>query len=264
MLLLGALTLSQYLFGWNLDIDQMLAREPAGAFGTLAPGRMAPTSALDFVLVGLALLLLDLAPRCGFSRITTKARPFALVDLGQITREVLGDLEIAIEEASARVEVAELAIIEADALQMRQLLQNLIGNALKFRRALEDVEEPPLVQVSGEMLEGGLFRLSVRDNGIGFDPKYLDRIFNIFQRLHGRKEYQGSGIGLSICRKIAERHGGDITAHSAPGQGAAFVVTLPVSQPADPSISQKKEETNAIDTTKTTKLEGTPRHPAGR
>lgn len=86
---------------------------------------------------------------------------------------------------------------------------------------------PSVVKISGERLDGENLHLTVQDNGIGFDPKYLDRIFNIFQRLHGRKAFEGSGIGLSICRKIAERHGGDISANSAPGQGACFSVTLP-------------------------------------
>src|SRR6185503_10059297 len=118
----------------------------------------------------------------------------------------------------------------------RQLLQNLIGNALKFQRK----GEPPVVRVSAEIIEGpdaagrvrpgGTCRLSVADNGIGFDEKYLDRVFTIFQRLHARGEYEGTGMGLAICRKIAERHGGSITARSQPGQGATFIVTLPMQQ----------------------------------
>lgn len=163
-----------------------------------------------------------------YSRITTKAQPFTPVDLSTIAHEVLEDLQIAIEESGARIEVGELPTIEADALQMRQLMQNLLGNALKFRRP----DEPPFVQVSSKIVtEDNLLALTVRDNGIGFDLRYLARIFGIFQRLHGRKEYEGSGIGLSICRKIAERHGGDITAQSAPNQGATFVVTLPLRHP---------------------------------
>jgi signal transduction histidine kinase len=142
---------------------------------------------------------------------------------------VLSDLEIRIAEVSARVEVGDLPTIEADAVQMRQLLQNLIGNALKFRKA----DTPPIVRVHADTGESGLaseglFRLIVQDNGIGFDEKYVDRIFVMFQRLHGRAEYEGTGVGLAICRKIAQRHGGDITARSCPGQGTSFIVTLPV------------------------------------
>jgi light-regulated signal transduction histidine kinase (bacteriophytochrome) len=172
------------------------------------------------------------------SRVTTRAQPFALVDLGQLVQEVLSDLEVRLEELGGQVELRHLPTIDADALQMRQLLQNLIGNALKFRRP----EVKPVVRVSAELIgpaQGGLSsacdqtercRLVIEDNGIGFDEKYLDRIFNVFQRLHGRGEYEGTGIGLAVCRKIVERHGGTITAKSRPGQGATFVVTLPLRQ----------------------------------
>ena len=120
-------------------------------------------------------------------------------------------------------------------MQIRQLLQNLIGNALKFHQA----GKPPAVRVYAENRKGrdeadGMFRLVVQDEGIGFDEKYLDRIFTVFQRLHGRAEYEGTGVGLAICRKIAQRHGGDITAQSAPGHGASFLVALPVHHAALP------------------------------
>ena len=174
-----------------------------------------------------------------FSRVTTKTRPFTPVDLGQVAREVLADLEVRLAEVGGRVEVAELPDIDADPLQVRQLFQNLIGNALKFRRP----EEPPVVRVSAEIVPAAearaaltvpaaeACRIRVSDNGIGFDPKYLDRIFTVFQRLHGRDKYEGNGVGLAVCRRIAERHGGSITAESAPGLGATFVVTLPVRHP---------------------------------
>jgi PAS domain S-box-containing protein len=169
-----------------------------------------------------------------FSRVTTKARPFVQVDLAEVAHEVVNDLEGRIEQVKGRVEVGALPIIDAEALQMRQLLQNLIGNALKFRRP----EVPPVVKVAAEIIagpsrEGGtgiakkLCRLTVSDNGIGFDEKYLDRIFNVFQRLHSRNEYEGTGMGLAIARKIAVFHHGDITAKSKPGSGATFIVTLP-------------------------------------
>lgn len=162
-----------------------------------------------------------------YSRVTTKAQPFVRVDLGQIAREVSSDLEARIDETLGRVELGDLPAIEADPLQMRQLLQNLIGNALKFHR--KDI--PPVVRVAGEQGENAqTVRLSVTDNGIGFDMKYLDRIFDVFQRLHGRTEYAGTGLGLAVCRKLVERHGGAITATSAPEQGSTFIVTLPVKQ----------------------------------
>jgi PAS domain S-box-containing protein len=195
-----------------------------------------------------------------FSRVTTKAQPFVPTDLSLIAAEVVSDLEARIEETGGMVEVGALPTLPADPTQMRQLLQNLIGNALKFHR--EGV--PPVVRVgcraSGRVHGDGQDRqdkrgepfpfdhpvhpvhpcefartsdtleLTVSDNGIGFEEKYLDRIFAPFQRLHGRGEYEGTGIGLAICRKIVERHGGSITARSTPGGGAEFIITLPVRQ----------------------------------
>ncbi len=169
-----------------------------------------------------------------YSRVTTKGQPFARVDLNVIADGVLSDLETRIHETDAAVDVGPLPTIDADPTQLRQLLQNLIGNALKFHRP----GVPPAVTVRAEVLpaEGDadappVCRLTVADNGIGFEEKYVDRIFQVFQRLHGRLEYEGTGVGLAICRKIAERHGGTITARSEPGVGATFTVTLPTRQP---------------------------------
>jgi signal transduction histidine kinase len=165
-----------------------------------------------------------------FSRVTSRGQPFVPTDLGQIAREVLSDLEVRVEQTGGRVEIGDLPTLDADPLQMRQLLQNLLGNALKFHRD----GEPPHVRVSGSVLQDGApprARIVVADDGIGFDMKYLDRIFTPFQRLHGRAEYEGTGMGLAVCRRIVERHGGTLTAESAPGQGARFLVTLPVRQP---------------------------------
>ncbi|MBB4636682.1 PAS domain S-box protein [Longimicrobium terrae] len=167
-----------------------------------------------------------------FARVTSQARPFAPVPLEQVAHEVAGDLQARIDETGARVEIGALPQVEADASQMRQLLQNLIANALKFHR--DGVA--PVVRITAAPAEGGMTAIRVRDNGIGFDERYLDRIFTPFERLHGRREYEGTGIGLAICRKIAERHGGGITAHSTPGEGATFVVTLPVSHSAQTGV----------------------------
>jgi len=175
-----------------------------------------------------------------FSRLTTKANPFAPVNLMEIANEVVEDLESRIEQVQGRVEVSELPVIDAEGLQMRQLLQNLIGNALKFRQA----NTPPVVKVAARkhVNDVGLemCELTVSDNGIGFDEKYLDRIFNVFQRLHSRAEYEGTGMGLAIVRKIALHHGGDVTARSKPGAGAAFIITLPAAHPADGTIHLTK------------------------
>ena len=170
-----------------------------------------------------------------FSRIATKAQPFVETDLKRITNEVLSDLEIKIEEVGAKIEVADLPKTEVDPTQMRQLLQNLIGNALKFNRP--DVK--PVVKIYSLENEPGIHQtvtpektvsIFVEDNGIGFDEKYLDRIFTVFQRLHGRTQYEGSGVGLAVCRKIVERHNGTITARSTPGEGATFIISLPAKQ----------------------------------
>jgi PAS domain S-box-containing protein len=164
-----------------------------------------------------------------FSRVTTQAKPFTPVDLSEILDGVLSDLEIRIEQTGATVERDHLPTIDADAMQMRQILQNLIGNALKFRQ--EGIA--PLVQVRSRMLtkHGEEYcEIRVIDNGIGFEQKYTDRIFQIFQRLHGRGTYEGTGIGLAICRKIAERHGGSLLAESEPNQGATFIFTMPIHQ----------------------------------
>ncbi|MGC1393132.1 MAG: response regulator [Coleofasciculaceae cyanobacterium] len=171
------------------------------------------------------------------SRVTTKAQPFVTVNLNQITQDVLSDLEVRIQQCGECVTVSELPTIDADPVQMRQLLQNLISNALKFYHGTE----PQAIKVYSQNLESEeipttdsstieWFQLIVEDNGIGFDEKYLDRIFNVFQRLHTRSEYEGTGMGLAICRKIAERHGGSITGKSTLGQGAKFIVTLPKQQ----------------------------------
>lgn len=173
-----------------------------------------------------------------FSRITTKAQPLVPVNLGEVTKEVLSDLEVPIQQKGVCIEVGEMLTIDADPRQIRQLLQNLIGNALKFHRENESPcikiysqivgdREPQLIESS---VGANLCQIIVEDNGIGFDQKYCDRIFQVFQRLHNRSEYEGTGMGLAICRKIAERHKGSITAESTPGLGAKFIVTLPVNQ----------------------------------
>ncbi len=160
-----------------------------------------------------------------FSRVSTRAQPFQDVDLAEITRDVLSDLESRIEQKKASVTIEEMARIQVDPTQIRQLLQNLVGNALKFSH----VERPLQIKISAK-ITGGTCQIRVEDNGIGFDTKYLDRIFKPFQRLHDRSEYEGSGMGLAICRRIVERHSGSITAISEIDKGATFIVTLPVRQ----------------------------------
>jgi PAS domain S-box-containing protein len=174
-----------------------------------------------------------------YSRVTSKAKPFVPVELSEVAVGVLSDLEARVERLNAKVEVGPLPCVAADPTQMRQLLQNLIGNALKFHPK----DSTPVVRIHAEMPsetdsagyveENGVCRLFVQDNGIGFDPKHAAKIFQVFQRLHSRNEYQGSGIGLAVCKKIVDRHGGTIEARSAPGEGATFVVTLPLQRADD-------------------------------
>jgi len=164
-----------------------------------------------------------------FSRVTTKAQPFQPISLAEVLEGVLSDLEVRIEKSGVILEVDRLPIVEADALQMRQILQNLIGNALKFLR--EGVT--PVVQVRSRVYmenEQEWCEIRVIDNGIGFEQQYAERIFQIFQRLHGRKTFEGTGIGLAICRKIAERHNGTLIAQGELDQGATFIFTLPTHQ----------------------------------
>jgi signal transduction histidine kinase len=172
-----------------------------------------------------------------YSRVSTRSRPNGPVDLQDVALEVVGDLEPRLMATGGKVEIGPLPTIAADRMQMRQLFQNLIGNALKFQRP----GTTPHVQVSARLLQADhqqatngspalACELEFEDNGIGFEPVYAERIFELFQRLHGRSEYEGTGMGLAICKKIAERHGGTIHATSTPGVGSRFLVKLPISE----------------------------------
>jgi light-regulated signal transduction histidine kinase (bacteriophytochrome) len=158
-----------------------------------------------------------------YSRVDTKGQEFRPTKLVNVVRDSVSVLEVAIQKIGARVEIGDLPILNGDPYQLRQLFQNLIANAVKYHRS----EVTPSIKISGEVIDE-LCHISIVDNGIGFDEKYLEKIFQPFQRLHGRNEYSGTGIGLAICRKIVERHGGIITAKSTPGRGSAFIITLPV------------------------------------
>jgi len=174
-----------------------------------------------------------------FSRVIRSSQPFVPVDLGRVTKEVLNDLEVRIEKSGAQVDAGELPTISGDPTQMRQLLQNLLSNALKF----QPPGKQPVVTISSRIISDAsanetttasdanpVWEISVQDNGIGFDEKHLEKIFAVFQRLHGRTEFEGTGIGLAVCRRILDRHGGSITARSQPGKGATFVFTVPSRQ----------------------------------
>ncbi|MFO0936560.1 MAG: CHASE3 domain-containing protein [Gemmataceae bacterium] len=169
-----------------------------------------------------------------YSRVTTHAIVFSPVDLNQIVNDVVLDLEFRREESQGQIEIGPLPTILADPTQMRQLFQNLIANALKFRHPdrpahvrVRAYSASDLTAIAVPPPPASGWRIVLTDNGIGFDSIYSERIFELFQRLHGRGEYEGTGIGLAVCRKIMERHGGHIVAKSQPGIGSEFILDLP-------------------------------------
>lgn len=157
-----------------------------------------------------------------YSRVGTRGRPFAPVDCEAVLARVLRMLQVTVDETGAEVTHGPLPTVLADESQLGQVVQNLIANAIRFR-----AEAPPRVHVNAE--RGDLeWTFSVRDNGIGVAPEHAQRIFVIFQRLHGRTDYPGTGIGLAVCKKIVERHGGRIWVDSELGRGATFKFTIPL------------------------------------
>lgn len=168
-----------------------------------------------------------------YSRVTTRGKEFVDVDLSKIVSGILSDLEIAIEESDAKIEVDDLPIIQADPSQMHQLFVNLVSNAIKFRHA----EKPPTIIFTHteEDIKDEVTHITsawnifvIEDNGIGFEQEFAEKIFVPFQRLHARTDYKGTGIGLAICRRIAERHSGSISAVSKLGEGTVFTIKIPV------------------------------------
>ncbi len=184
-----------------------------------------------------------------FSRLSSHREAFQPVALDQVVRRILDDQELRIKGLNVRVEVGPLPVVEGISSQIEQLFANLIANALKFTRP--DVQ--PLLRLQTERIDGSGYngltadrpyvRITVEDNGIGFDEKYLDHIFKVFQRLHGKGEFEGTGIGLAICRRVVVYHSGHITAHSRPGQGTTFVVVLPERQSL-----QDYDRSNSVET----------------
>jgi signal transduction histidine kinase len=155
-----------------------------------------------------------------YSRVGTKGKPFAPTDTMKVMQDVLNDLELTIQDNDARITFDSLPVVTADESQLQQLFRNLIGNAVKYKG-----QDPPQIHVSAQRQERD-WRFCVQDNGIGIEPRFFERIFQIFQRLHGPGRYNGTGIGLAVCKKIVERHGGSIEVESTPGQGSAFYFTI--------------------------------------
>ncbi|MBO0933544.1 PAS domain-containing sensor histidine kinase [Fibrella aquatilis] len=191
-----------------------------GAFGQDALQRMQSAAGRMSQLINDLLI---------YSRITTHRQPFAPVDLEQLLDEVLLDLDLRLAETGAVLERDQLPVVAGDSSQLRQLLHNLLTNALKFH-PLHSPEHVPHIQIRCQRTETdghGWYEISIIDNGIGFDDKYTDRIFQVFQRLHAQQLYPGTGVGLAICFRVVDSHGGTISATSQPGEGSTFLVRLP-------------------------------------
>jgi light-regulated signal transduction histidine kinase (bacteriophytochrome) len=163
-----------------------------------------------------------------YARVGTRGRPLEPTDCEKVMETALTNLKVAISESKAVIEHDVLPVVMGDAVQLAQVFQNLLGNAIKFHG-----NAPPRIHV-GAKSRGGEWLFRVKDNGIGIDPKNFERIFVLFQRLHTRQEYPGTGMGLAICKKIIERHGGRIWVESQPGQGTTFFFTIPAREGAKP------------------------------
>lgn len=180
---------------------------------------------LDHALDSLQRLEQQIKDLLDYSRVTTRGQEFKPVDLNTVVQQVLGDMSLLIQEKQAQITCEPLPVVVGDALQLARVFQNLIGNALKFCG-----NKPPVIHI-GACRENDEWRLWVKDQGIGISPQHYERIFRMFERLHPRSDYPGTGIGLAICRKIVERHGGRIWVDSEPGRGSTFWFTLPFSAP---------------------------------
>jgi light-regulated signal transduction histidine kinase (bacteriophytochrome) len=176
---------------------------------------------IDFAVSGVTRMQRLIEDLLAFSRVGTRGGAFEPVDMGLVLRAARDSLGAAIEESGASITQDPLPHVLGDPGQLEQMMTNLLGNALKFRG-----DQPPRVHV-GARRDGRFWELNISDNGIGIDPQYFERIFVIFQRLHARDEYPGTGVGLAICRKVVERHGGKMWVESSPGAGATFFLTLP-------------------------------------
>jgi len=197
---------------------QLLGRRYGDKLGTDAREFM------GYIVDGAARMKQLIEDLLAYSRVGIKTRDFKSVELEKALSRAVANLKVAIDESAASVTHDPLPTLPADPAQLAQVFQNLIGNALKFRS-----QSAPKVHV-GVQDRGEVYELAVRDNGIGIEPQYFERIFMVFQRLHNKGEYPGTGIGLAIVKKVVERHGGSVRVESTPGEGSAFSFTLPKHQ----------------------------------
>jgi PAS domain S-box-containing protein len=221
--------LQEFAFVASHDLQEPLRK--IQTFCDMAQKRCAPVldgtskDYLDRVIKSASRMRQLLSDLLDFSKVATRLEAFKKIDLVKTVREAADVFEASVKETGCQIEIENIPAIEADEIQMLGLFQNLIGNALKFRSS-----ETPRIKIYGKLDRKRTCEIFVNDNGIGFDPKFAERIFKPFQRLHGRSEYDGTGMGLAICRKIVERHGGSIRAESEPGKGSTFIIRLPVKQ----------------------------------
>ncbi len=180
---------------------------------------------LDRVLSSAAWMRQLLRDLLQFSRLDSEPASFKRVELGEIVRAAADVHRATVRNTDCRIEIKEMLSVEADEGQMLLLFKNLIGNSLKFRS-----DQPPRICIYAKRDARGMCEINVKDNGIGFDPQYAELVFKPFQRLHGRREYDGTGLGLAMCSRIVERHGGNIRAQSELGKGSTFIIRLPAKE----------------------------------
>lgn len=223
--------LAQFAYVASHDLSEPL--RSIGGFASLLSQRYSgqlddeADEFLQFIRSGVSQMQALIDDLLAFSRVDTRARPFEPTDVGRVARDSLERLHDALVRAGAVVDIGELPTVQADGRQLAQVFQNLVANAVVYRS--QDV--PPRISVTADRIEGA-WRFVVGDNGIGIDPRHRERIFRMFQRLNPRHEYSGSGIGLAICKKIVERHGGTIWVEGAPGEGSRFCFTIPDRDPS--------------------------------
>nr|ARK11192.1 hypothetical protein A6C57_13160 [Fibrella sp. ES10-3-2-2] len=228
-------SLQQFAYVASHDLQEPLRK--IQAFGDLLDEHYGPQlgefghdaiSRMQSAATRMSMLITDLLT---YSRISTNRQPFQPVDLDELLTNVLSDLEVRIGETNATIKRTQLPTVAGDPTQLRQLFQNLISNSLKFQPTSNDgVQHHPHVDVDchQQLINGRMwYDISIHDNGIGFEEKYVDRIFQVFQRLHNKQSYAGTGVGLAICKRVIDSHGGTLTAKSEPGKGATFQIHLP-------------------------------------